>query len=218
MSKNKLFKNSIIYFILIAFFAIIIGSIILLWNYNIIIPPKFFTKTVTVIKIKKVEVPKFINENNELPTTVLIEYLKPTLDPSINKEISKAINKYSEIYQLPKKLIISMILKESSFHISSTSNANAIGLMQIIPKYHEKEIKAIGVKDIRKLYYIDNNINLGCKILKNYLNQHNQNIDKALVCYLSKKSSEKLKEYYRQKILSTWARLNFYEFKKGLES
>ena len=167
---------------------------------------KHFTKIKTVEKIKYVE-------HIKMPTHLFIEHLKPSLDPDVAKQIARAVDEYSKQYQLPKKLILSIIFKESSFNIFAKSPSNAIGLMQVIPKYHKDKIDKLGIKDQRKLYHISNNINLGCMVWKTYYDQSKKDLDETFHRYLSKNASEDTKNKYKTAILETWARLEFLEFK-----
>jgi hypothetical protein len=152
-------------------------------------------------------------EHIKMPTEKFIEHLKPSLDPAVAEKIASAVDVYSKEYQLPKKLILSVIFKESSFDIFAKSSANAIGLMQVIPKYHQDKIDEMGITDKRKLYHINNNIELGCKVWKTYYDQSKGDLDETFHRYLSKNASEETKNKYKNGILETWARLEFMEFK-----
>lgn len=167
---------------------------------------------VEVIKKEKVKVVKWI-EHVKMPTEKFIMYLKPSLDPYVSKKIALAVNTYSKEYQLPKKLILSIIFKESSFDIFAKSKAGAIGLMQVMPKYHKDKINEMGITDNRKLYHIDNNIELGCKIWKTYYDMSKKDLDETFHRYLSKNASENTKNIYKNGILEIYARLDFLEFK-----
>jgi hypothetical protein len=173
---------------------------------------KFLRPFIIEKKIEvKVEKIKWV-EHVKMPTHMMIEHLKPSLDPYVAKKIGLSVEKYSKEYQLPKKLILSIIFHESSFDIFAKSKAGAIGLMQVLPKFHQDKIDAIGIKDNRKLYHIDNNINLGCKIWKSYYDASNKDIDETFHSYLSKNATQEQKNKYKNKILETWARLEFLEF------
>jgi hypothetical protein len=167
----------------------------------------YFIETVEVEK----EVIKWV-EHLRMPTHLMIEHLKPSLDPDVAKKIGLSVEKYSKEYQLPKKLILSIMYHESSYDLFAKSKAGAIGLMQVLPKFHQDKIDDMGITDQRKLYHIDNNINLGCKIWKTYYDASDKDIDETFHSYLSKNASEEVKNKYKTKILETWARLEFLEF------
>lgn len=188
------------------------------WYYGYIpsIPtPKMFIEyvEVPVEVIKEIEISKYI-ERNKMPTNELIEHLKPSLDPNIAILIGEAVNEYAKIYQLPRKLILSIIYKESSFDLFARSSAGAIGLMQVIPKFHQDKIDKMGIQDNRKLYHIKNNIDLGCNIFKTYFEKSDKDLDKTFHRYLSLNASEETKNKYKNSILNVWARLEFLEYQR----
>jgi len=114
--------------------------------------------------------------------TPIIKRLQPKLDWKLADRISKQILKYSSEYRLPPNLIIHIINRESGFRPLITSKAGALGLMQVIPKWHEEKLKEMKIsKD--EVYYIDNNIKLGCWIFREYFDQTGD-IEKALKKYV----------------------------------
>lgn len=128
---------------------------------------------------------KIINQieyDNNKHTTDSIMRLNSKLDPSFVLLLQDAINKYSVEYDLPPEFIVSVIFRESSFKSTTTSTANCLGLMQINPKAHQDKIKKMGItRD--EIFYIDNNIHLGCWILRDYINK-TKSVDKALKRYV----------------------------------
>ena len=123
-----------------------------------------------------------------------IEYVHNKIDPILSKEIGKIIKKYSLHYSLPPELIIAIINTESTFNPSATSKKGAKGLMQIFSSAHPKKVK--GLKD-NELYYIDNNIRIGCWIFSEY---YKGNVEKALTRYLGENNDR-----YIRRILKTFA-------------
>ena len=102
--------------------------------------------------------------------TPIIKRLQPKLDWKLADRISKQILKYSSEYRLPPNLIIHIINRESGFRPLIASKAGALGLMQVIPKWHEKKLEEMKIsKD--EVYYINNNIKLGCWIFREYFDQ-----------------------------------------------
>lgn len=79
-------------------------------------------------------------------------------------------------YDLPERLISSIIQHESSFKNNTVSHAGARGLMQLMPG----TAKFLGVKDS---YDPTQNINGGAKYLRQMLNQFNGNTELALAAY-----------------------------------
>jgi len=129
-----------------------------------------------------------IKNNNKLTVeqnsiVKLILKLQPRLDPQLAKLFCKSIITYSKKYGFPPELITCLINRESSFNPVAVSSANCVGLMQINPKAHEKLLKSKGIT-YYQASYIDNNIEMGCIILKEYYRKHNNNIKKALTNYV----------------------------------
>lgn len=98
-----------------------------------------------------------------------------TGDVSMNSIYSTA-QKYSEKYGVNVNLILSVIKAESNFDPTVTSSAGAQGLMQLMPS----NSASYGVTDP---YDIDQNINAGTKLLKEYLNMYAGDTEMALAAY-----------------------------------
>ncbi len=77
------------------------------------------------------------------------------------------IVKYSSEYGLSSSLVASVINSESSFNKNATSNAGAIGLMQIIPSTAEYICDLLNEEFfIENLYDPEKNIKYGCFYLR----------------------------------------------------
>lgn len=112
----------------------------------------------------------------------IIKKLRPQLDDKIAEEISKAIIKYSFEYRIPPEFVVYLMRRESRFDVLAKSKVGALGLMQIFPKYHKDKMDKMGIK-INEVYHIDNNVKLGCWILRSYINETGT-IEKALTKYV----------------------------------
>jgi len=86
------------------------------------------------------------------------------------------IRQASETYNVPVKLITSVIKHESNFNNSVVSHAGASGLMQLMPS----TAKWLGVKNV---FDPTDNIMGGTKYLRQMLDQHGENIELALAAY-----------------------------------
>ena len=90
--------------------------------------------------------------------------------------IEEIINKASDAYNVPAKLISSVIKQESNYNPSAISSAGASGLMQLMPG----TAKYLGVKNILDP---EQNIMGGTKYLKQMLEQFDGNLEKAIAAY-----------------------------------
>lgn len=93
-----------------------------------------------------------------------------TVNPSLTSfeinEIGRAILRYSDEYNLPPKLIVAVIMVESSGRVSAVSPRGAQGLMQVMPFWKNE----LGIRGT--LLDIDNNIRAGTHVLAEYIKDH----------------------------------------------
>jgi membrane-bound lytic murein transglycosylase MltF len=92
------------------------------------------------------------------------------------KKIYSAVNTAAKNYGVDSNLILAIIKQESDFDNNSTSESGAAGLMQIMPQ----NFAHVGISDE---YDVDQNINGGTKLFKEYLNQYDGNTEMALMAY-----------------------------------
>ena len=92
------------------------------------------------------------------------------------KKIYSAVNTAAKNYGIDSNLILAVIKQESDFDPNSTSGCGAAGLMQIMPE----NFSHLGITDG---YDVDQNINGGTKLLKEYLDQYGGNTEMALMAY-----------------------------------
>lgn len=86
----------------------------------------------------------------------------------------------SQQHGVPASLIHAVIQKESGYNPSATSKRHARGLMQITPQTG----RFVGVRDSRRLYDPQTNINAGAAYLKYLMSMHDT-VDKVLAAYNS---------------------------------
>ena len=92
------------------------------------------------------------------------------------EKIHSAVKRASKEYGIDENLIYAVIKQESDFDSTCTSSVGAAGLMQIMPS----NFSHLGITDA---YNVDQNINGGTKLLKEYLNQYGGDIQMALMAY-----------------------------------
>ncbi len=95
---------------------------------------------------------------------------------SASPDITEAIQIASRKYDVPEKLITSVIHAESNFNPNAVSPAGARGLMQLMPG----TARELGVKNS---FNVQENIEGGVKYLRQMLNRFGQNIKLALAAY-----------------------------------
>jgi len=120
-----------------------------------------------------------ISSKNLMP---IITRLQSRLDPMLAREVSDAIQKYSNEYRLPPELVIHIIDRESRFRPLAKSKAGAVGLMQIMTKAHKDKLKKMNIT-AEEAYHIENNIKLGCWIFREYFDKE-KDIKKTLLRYV----------------------------------
>ncbi|MGL5822174.1 MAG: lytic transglycosylase domain-containing protein [Sarcina sp.] len=90
--------------------------------------------------------------------------------------INTAVENASKKYGVDRQLIRAIIKAESNFNPKVTSHAGAQGVMQIMPF----NFKMLGITNG---YDIEQNINGGVKLLKQYLDRFDGNVEMALMAY-----------------------------------
>ncbi|MBS8263110.1 lytic transglycosylase domain-containing protein [Mesobacillus boroniphilus] len=93
-----------------------------------------------------------------------------------NADFDGIIDKAAAIFNIPAKLIKSVIQKESNFNPNAVSHAGASGLMQLMPA----TARGLGVKNA---FDPAENILAGSKYLRQMLDRYDNNIELALAAY-----------------------------------
>lgn len=117
------------------------------------------------------EASAFINKNVMPP--LKLTKLSGSSSP---KKYERMIEEASKLYNIPIKLLQSVIKQESNFNPNAVSRAGASGMMQLMPG----TAKALGVKNI---FDPQENIMGGAKYLRQMLDKYNENIELALAAY-----------------------------------
>lgn len=92
------------------------------------------------------------------------------------EQYAAIIQKAAETYNIPEKLIASVMKQESNFNANAKSHAGATGLMQLMPA----TANYLGVQDATDP---EQNIMGGAKYLRQMLDQFDDNISVALAAY-----------------------------------
>ncbi|MDZ5712998.1 lytic transglycosylase domain-containing protein [Jeotgalibacillus haloalkalitolerans] len=112
------------------------------------------------------------NIQSPIETTAQAIHIKSKNPQPLDQIIKTA----AEQYQVPEKLVRSVIQHESNYNPDAVSHAGASGLMQLMPG----TAKWLGVKNI---FDPAENVNAGVKYLRDMLNKYNQDPKLALAAY-----------------------------------
>lgn len=117
----------------------------------------------------------------DVDTIVWMMKRNPNLSESnafqIYEHINKIIKKYKQdpayqqrtVSEITPKMVVAIIARESSFDPATLGSLGEVGLMQIYPKYHIKDLKSSGIISKKKdLWKIETNISAGIHILMGY--------------------------------------------------
>lgn len=105
-------------------------------------------------------------------------------------------------YKIDLELLMAIIFVESTYKTTAQSNQGAIGLMQVVPRWHLDKINQYG--DVDVLYDIRVNIAIGTEILMEYFEKEG-NIRNALHRYNGSKDDKTLK--YSNRVLKKYNEL-----------
>ncbi|MGD0413814.1 MAG: transglycosylase SLT domain-containing protein [Terriglobales bacterium] len=95
------------------------------------------------------------------------------------------LRKYSELNGLDPYLVASLIRQESEFNALALSRANAVGLMQLLPKTGKSVAKQVKLKGYNapQLYTPAVNLELGTRYFKEMVDKYNGQFEYALAAY-----------------------------------
>jgi len=95
------------------------------------------------------------------------------------------LRKYSELNGLDPYLVASLIRQESEFNAAAISRANAVGLMQLLPKTGKTVAKQVKLKGYSapQLYTPSINLELGTRYFKDMVDKYNGQFEYALAAY-----------------------------------
>jgi len=95
------------------------------------------------------------------------------------------LRKYSQANGLDPFLVASLIRQESEFNAGAISHANAVGLMQLLPKTGKTVAKQVKLKGYKapQLYTPAVNLQLGTRYFKDMVDKYNGQFEYALAAY-----------------------------------
>ncbi len=94
------------------------------------------------------------------------------------------VQRYARLNRLDPYLVMALIRQESGFDPHATSNADARGLMQVLPKTASRSPRPARVRAAgRRLYNPAYNVRLGCAYLRDMLKEFDGRVELALAAY-----------------------------------
>lgn len=112
----------------------------------------------------------------------LMKYMNKHVNFNQAQKIVESVIKYSDHYRLEPEFVLAVIKVESRFNHRARNETGATGLMQIIPRWHPEKLKN------KNLLRVEDNIAVGCRILREYLDKFKGNKTRALKFYSGDKS------------------------------
>ncbi|MGA9529420.1 MAG: transglycosylase SLT domain-containing protein, partial [Terriglobales bacterium] len=95
------------------------------------------------------------------------------------------LRKYSQENGLDPFLVASLVRQESEFNAQAISHANAVGLMQLLPKTGKSVAKQVKLKGFRSPQLLNPTVNLelGTRYFKDMVDKYNGQFEYALAAY-----------------------------------
>lgn len=145
------------------------------------------------------------NDNKLLLSFSEIIQKEGSIEKDIAQNYAKWIFESAYKEKIDPSLLLAIISVESKFDYQAISNANAVGLMQIIYSWHKEK-----VKNKVDLYDPETNIKIGAKIIREYLDRSSNTVE-ALLRYNGSLGQSPI---YSMKVIETQKRYNFQIMKK----
>jgi soluble lytic murein transglycosylase len=115
----------------------------------------------------------------------LTDLPRPYWEALFPKAYWNDLSKYSAANGLDPYLVASLIRQESEFNAAAVSRANAVGLMQLLPKTGRTVAKQVKLKGYKapQLYDPAVNLELGTRYFKEMVDKYNGKFEYALAAY-----------------------------------
>ncbi len=133
--------------------------------------------------------------SNAFSVDWIVNHTKGKVSQEKAEKIVRAVYKHSFNHEVDPNIIFKIMQTESTYNPSAKAKtSNATGLMQVIPYWHKDKIKGRNIRNI------DVNVEVGVRIYKEYLEDSNGNVRKALWRY----NASSTKKKYAEKVLRTY--------------
>ncbi len=127
-----------------------------------------------------------LQQQAQLAQHLAKKYAQPL--PEVTRIVKAAFHEGPR-HGVPPLLILAIIEKESSFRSQVVNFYGAMGLMQVVPRYHREKLDQ--KKGLQQLLVPETNVRVGTQILAEYLKAHKGDLPAAL-----KKYSGNAREYF----------------------
>lgn len=141
------------------------------------------------VSVQQIKIRHLQEESLKLRTALLLrdnlEAVRLKLPRSTYQEMVEAVSDASIRYDVAPETILAVIRIESNFDVNATSDAGAVGLMQILPSTAEevaRELRITWTGDDQQLRDPATNIRLGTHYLTKLLNRFDD-LSQALAAY-----------------------------------
>lgn len=170
--------------------ALLCLSIFLFAHHNSLKVPYSVSHTITE-PFQTPETPSEEEGANHVEKRILVEHLsdKYRAPAPVVRQIVETAYEEGEKRNVSPLLVLALIEKESSFRPEVTNSYGAMGLMQVVPRFHREKLSDPENPD--ELLSPKENIRVGVEIVEEYLRAKKGNLQAALVKY-----SGNAREYY----------------------
>jgi soluble lytic murein transglycosylase-like protein len=136
-----------------------------------------------VWKVQRVKPAVTVTDTVTREQSVLAEHLASKYERPLGMvtRIVRAAYQEAATIGLPPLLVLAIIEKESALLPTAVNPSGAVGLMQVVPKYHTDQLRQVMHPD--GLRNPETNIRIGSRILAKFVELRNGNIDQALRAY-----------------------------------
>jgi len=136
-----------------------------------------------VWKVQRVKPAVTENDTVTREQSVLAEHLASKYERPLGMvtRIVRAAYQEAATIGLPPLLVLAIIEKESALVPTAVNPSGAVGLMQVVPKYHTDQLRQVMHPD--GLRNPETNIRIGSRILAKFVELRDGNIDQALKAY-----------------------------------
>lgn len=142
-----------------------------------------------------------IQQADMLKTYVLNNAKSGTITPEDAQALSSSLLHWGPVFDIPPEYLLGLGVQESHFEKNAISTSNALGIFQIIPKFHFEDIElAKAATGKENIFDMEMQAYLVCKIIDRYRTLSGGSLDKALLRYYGSDSDSDNKTYQREVI------------------